>query len=302
MKPLTLLIALLSALLAMGQTASGQTIQPPAYFEDITGKVYASYSVKFANPVTNSIVCATQFGSVNAPVSLTTDKGDVFLRATGFWDSNARQGVAIFYLIPATPGAQTVTEKTNGNVQYVSLSCNELKLGPMDVAKSADAAAVTLGAAAADTTYTAIIEDQSGNGDSFTIGSGFTFSENDGAHAFADAIGTGNPAFTVNPSRNTLVAAVAFQPPPTSPQPVQFAVPGLGTATFPLTGPQVSQLYCAAADGVCSIQIRVCDANVPPNCLTSGAGSLSLVKTATLPVPQTTATVLATVKAAPPTP
>lgn len=69
------------------------------------------------------------------------------------------------------------------------------------------------------------------------------------------------------------------------PAPLQFPFPGCCTITFPIQN--ASQVpVCTAADGVCSIAIQICDTANPPNCLTSNVGTLSLVKTSSLPAPQ----------------
>jgi len=63
-------------------------------------------------------------------------------------------------------------------------------------------------------------------------------------------------------------------------KPFDYVLPGLGTVTFPMQAPPV----CTPADGACSIVIQAC---LPDGvtCL-NGLGTLSLVKTFSLPTPQ----------------
>lgn len=59
---------------------------------------------------------------------------------------------------------------------------------------------------------------------------------------------------------------------------------------FPMQAPP----SCGPNDGACSIQIQACDTSQsPPVCLTTSQGTVSLVKTVTLPVPQAIVTPVA---------
>lgn len=81
---------------------------------------------------------------------------------------------------------------------------------------------------------------------------------------------------------NLVLTVTPSGPPP----PLVFTIPGLGTATFPMVAPP----SCGPNDGTCSIQIQVCDTSVsPPNCITSSQGTIVLIKSVTLPIPQTSA-------------
>jgi hypothetical protein len=103
-----------------------------------------------------------------------------------------------------------------------------------------------------------------------------------------DAVGipTG-PVYTYSAGQNgstgnVLMAAYANAPPP-PPQPFVWVMPGLGTATFPMQIPPA----CGPNDGTCSIAIQVCDTSqTPPLCMTAPIGTLSLIKTISLPTPQ----------------
>jgi hypothetical protein len=76
--------------------------------------------------------------------------------------------------------------------------------------------------------------------------------------------------------------AVTFAP-AGPPPPFVWVMPGLGTATFSMYVPPA----CGPNDGTCSIQIQVCDTSqTPPVCMTAPVGTLSLVKSITLPTPQ----------------
>jgi hypothetical protein len=67
------------------------------------------------------------------------------------------------------------------------------------------------------------------------------------------------------------------------PPPFVWVMPGLGTATFPMYVPPA----CGPNDGTCSIVIQVCDTSqTPPLCMTAPVGTLSLIKTISLPTPQ----------------
>lgn len=131
-----------------------------------------------------------------------------------------------------------------------------------------------------------------------TAGTGFTLEGN--ANVFLEtakqaAFGTVTSSVTYSGSVSWHQNVASFSL-ATLPAPLQITVPGLATFTFPIA--DVSQVpACTLADGVCSLAIQVCDAANPPNCLTSAAGTLAIVKTATLPIPQTQTTLL--VKASP---
>jgi hypothetical protein len=67
---------------------------------------------------------------------------------------------------------------------------------------------------------------------------------------------------------------------------LKIPFPGCCTLTFSIT--DASQVpKCRPTDGVCSIQIQICDGATPPNCITGTAGSVTLIKTFSLPVQQT---------------
>jgi hypothetical protein len=85
---------------------------------------------------------------------------------------------------------------------------------------------------------------------------------------------------------------------PATPQSFVWQMPGLGTVTFPMQIPPA----CGPSDGVCSIQIQIvmpaangtCSADSNQNITCTGnAGTLNLIKTVSLPVPQTQTIVVA---------
>lgn len=82
------------------------------------------------------------------------------------------------------------------------------------------------------------------------------------------------------------IEIVQANPPP--PQPVTVVVPGFGSLQFVMASPPA---FCGAGDGTpCTIQFQVCDTSTPPTCSFLPFGTLSLVKTVTLPTPQTQTT------------
>jgi hypothetical protein len=85
-----------------------------------------------------------------------------------------------------------------------------------------------------------------------------------------------------NTNQDAILNAIDIElagPPP----PFVWVMPGLGTATFPMQIPPA----CGPNDGTCSIQIQVCDTSqTPPVCMTAPIGTLSLIKTISLPTPQ----------------
>lgn len=86
------------------------------------------------------------------------------------------------------------------------------------------------------------------------------------------------------------------------PPPFVWVMPGLGTATFPMQIPPA----CGASDGACSIALKFVGPNVsttcstaapgtPANCFIGNQGTLYLIKTVSLPVPQVQETVIVVV-------
>jgi hypothetical protein len=93
------------------------------------------------------------------------------------------------------------------------------------------------------------------------------------------------PAFHPSASyTETLIVFHAGTPPP-----LTLTFPGCCTLT---AGPSLtfpidpSQFFCMPADGQCTDVIQVCDAATPPKCMTGNGGSISIVKTISLPIPQ----------------
>ncbi len=87
------------------------------------------------------------------------------------------------------------------------------------------------------------------------------------------------PGSIQNPTVNAIQLVPAGPPPP-----FVWVMPGLGTATFTMYVPPA----CGPNDGTCSIAIQVCDTSqTPPLCMTAPIGTLSLLKTISLPTPQT---------------
>lgn len=100
------------------------------------------------------------------------------------------------------------------------------------------------------------------------------------------AAGPVNVTAAYSSTVNAYQYAVSFKP-TAPPSPFVFQLQGGPKVTFPMTAPPA----CTPADGTCSIAIQVC---MPDGvtCMT-GIGTLSLLKTVTLPVPQTQTTIVA---------
>jgi hypothetical protein len=282
----------------------------PAFYDDVSGATHSTFAASFPSLgiAATPVVCGFQYGGTAAAFSMTDDTGQVltFQPAASVWDKTHRQGLALF---TGAAGGSTFTVKASAAVNYISLGCVPIK-SAVDASKapvlsaigSALSSSLTLATGPGDIVVAFIAEDQSGNGDVFTPAAGYTLVEDAGktdgfAIAVSNGTTAGNPSFTLAPAgRSTIISAVAFKAPPTAPQPTVLPIAGLGTAsTLISSAGQVPT--CTAADGVCSIVVQVCDRNRNCFVLPVDGGTLELVKTVTLPQPQTLTVTVATLAA-----
>jgi hypothetical protein len=234
----------LPAVLCMLCFAMGLKAQNPsvAYFVDTTGKSYTKFSTtSLPTAATLPVTCFAQAGGSKTSISVADDLGQTFALAPNgtAWDSPNNQGVTAFY---GLPGGKVFTATAASSVNYVTLACVPVNVGPFDRAGSAVATKLALGASLADVVISFIAEDSTSTGDTFAPGAGYALLKNDGAHGVALAIGAGDPAFSLSPSgKSALIAAVAFQPnvaPSTHPIALNVKLlwndgsPVVGTLTF----------------------------------------------------------------------
>lgn len=112
------------------------------------------------------------------------------------------------------------------------------------------------------------------------------------------ANGSVSVSFPVSGAWNMMLIDI----PPAGPQPpLTLAFPGSGTGsgftlTFPIANASQVPTCNLSIDGNCMLQIEFCDTSVPPVCTIGNAGTLYLVKTVTLPVPQKQEIVVVTAK------
>lgn len=193
-------------------------------------------------------------GSYDSVSYATAAGGDIVITF-----SSAVADISMLEYLPATFDQQN---------KSIAVCCTTGNAGPLTVTNSNELLILVINSSPGTATFSVPGFTTEDNGKSYLV-----FDEQVAAGTYSTAIS--NPA-----PYGAQLFAFKLGPPP----PFVWNMPGLGNVTFPMQIPPA----CGPSDGVCSIQIQVCDTSqTPPVCLTASQGTLSLIKTVTLPVPQT---------------
>jgi IPT/TIG domain len=167
---------------------------------DISGASYTSFSATFgaSNSTGNAIIIGVTYGNVNPVITATDSQGNTYLQAINTYDPRHNQGSAILYALNIAGGSSNkVTVHFTSSVAYLALGIHEYtgiaSSSALDVTSGKTGSGTSLSSGSAVTTasgdliFGCGVEDSTGNGDTFTAGSGFTTRVNLGAAAaYAD--------------------------------------------------------------------------------------------------------------------
>jgi unsaturated rhamnogalacturonyl hydrolase len=231
--------------LAQAQGASAISHVQQGSNSDISGKSYTSYSATFSSATTggNAVILGITYGNANPTITASDSQGNAYTQAIKTYDSGHRQGCAIFYAMSIKGGsADSVTVNFSSAVAYLAMGVHEYSgvatsaaldgtAGNMGSGSSLSSGAATT-TAIGDLIFGCGVEDSTGQGDTFTAGSGFTKRVDLGkAAAYADedqvqnAMGSIAVSWTLAPAGSWISDLAAFK-----------AVGGGGGGTAPSIG------------------------------------------------------------------
>lgn len=289
-------------MLAVVPYASGQAPVPSVVqhaAQDCGGAASCPATLPASTVQDNMIVAFARLGGPSPLATITDDAGNPYNLAVQCPQPSDPHVNYIFYAFHAKP-ARTVTLTGVGSRSArlaILEAANTANLDQFSC-KAGSGSAADSGSILTTAGNELIVGVASSDGSSTaTAGTGFTLLDSAGKvfseYQLQPLAGAVDARMSLSPAPAWWADAVAsFKPKP--PAAFQVHIAGLGTASFPIAN--ASQVpECTAADGTCSIVVQICDNGTPQNCLTSNSGTLSLLKTKSLPMPQTATVPIASV-------
>ena len=295
-------IILQLVMLAVVPHASGQAPVPSVMqhaAKDCGGAASCPVTLPAGTVQENMIVAFARLGGASPVATITDDAGNAYNLAVQCPQPSDPHVSYIFYATHAKPARTvTLTGAGSGSARLAILeAANTVNLDQFSC-KAGSGSAADSGSILTTAGNELIVGLASSDGNSTaTAGTGFTLLDSAGKvfseYQLQPLAGAVDARMSLSPGPAWWADAVAsFTPRP--PPGFQVHITGLGTASFPIaSASQVPE--CTSADGICSIVVQICDNAMPPNCLTSNSGTLSLLKKKSLPVPETATVPIASV-------
>jgi hypothetical protein len=188
-------------------------------------------SATFSLPTTsgNAIILGLTYGNLNPTITATDSQGNTYVQAINTYDSGHRQGSAILYALNIAGGANNVvTVKFSSAVAYLAVGIHEYSgiiaasgldatAGKMGIGNAPSSGSATT-TASGDLIFGCGVEDGTGQGDTFTAGTGFAkrvdlgnaaaYADEDGVQALAGPFAA---TWTLSPGSSWIATLAAFK-------------------------------------------------------------------------------------------
>jgi hypothetical protein len=216
--------------LVTGATLGATHIQQ-ASNSNVGGASFTSMSASFSLPTTsgNAIILGVTYGNLNPTITATDSQGNTYVQAINTYDSGHRQGSAILYALNITGGANNVvTVKFSSAVAYLAVGIHEYSgivatsgldatAGKMGIGNAPSSGSATT-TASGDLIFGCVVEDGTGQGDTFTAGTGLAkrvdlgnaaaYADEDGVQALAGPFAA---TWTLSPASSWIATLAAFK-------------------------------------------------------------------------------------------